>query len=46
MRNAAVKENDIERMQAWAGQSAGLAKALPAAEIVRSLWDDAQELLS
>ena len=45
MRAAAVKENDIARMQAWAGQSAGLAKALPAGEVVRSLWDDAQELL-
>jgi nitronate monooxygenase len=45
MRSAAVKENDIERMQAWAGQSAGLAKALPAADVVRLLWDGAQELL-
>jgi nitronate monooxygenase len=45
MRNAAVKENDVERMQAWAGQSAGLAKALPAGEVVRSIWDDAQKLV-
>jgi len=45
MRNAAAKEDDIARLQAWAGQSAGLAKALPAADVVRSLWDDAQELL-
>ena len=45
MRAAAVKDNDITRMQAWAGQSAGLAKALPAGEVVRSMWDDAQGLL-
>jgi len=45
MRDAAVKANDIDRMQAWAGQSASLAKAEPAAEIVRRLWDDAQALL-
>jgi nitronate monooxygenase len=45
MRAAAVKDNDITRMQAWAGQSAGLAKAVPAGEVVRSMWDDAQKLL-
>ena len=27
MRDAAVKENDIDRIQAWAGQSAGMARA-------------------
>ena len=46
MRAAALKENDIRRMQAWAGQSAALAKALPAGEVVRALWDGAQQLLS
>lgn len=46
MRSAAVKNNDAERMQMWAGQSAGLTKALPAADVVRALWDNAQELLS
>jgi nitronate monooxygenase len=45
MREAAVKENDVERMQAWAGQSASLARAEPAAEVVRRLWDEAQALL-
>ena len=45
MRDAAAKENDIARMQAWAGQSASLARAEPAGEIVRRLWDDAQSLL-
>jgi len=45
MRDAAIKENDIERMQAWAGQSAGLAKEAPAGEVVRQIWEDAQALL-
>jgi nitronate monooxygenase len=45
MRDAAAKENDIERIQAWAGQSASLAKSIPAAELVHRLWDDAQVLL-
>ena len=45
MRDAAVKENDIERIQAWAGQSAGLATTDPAGQVVRRLWEDAQALL-
>ncbi len=46
MREAAVKSNDIDRMQAWAGQSAGLARARPAGEIATALWEGAQALLS
>lgn len=38
MRDAASKANDVARMQAWAGQSAGLAKAAPAADLAASLW--------
>ncbi len=45
MRDAAVKENDIDRIQAWAGQSAGLARTEPAGEVVRRLWEEAQALL-
>ena len=45
MRTAAVEEDDIDRLQAWAGQSAGLAKAEPAAEIVTALWAEARALL-
>ena len=45
MRAEAVKVGDIQRMQAWAGQSAGLARAEPAADVVRRLWQGAQELL-
>jgi nitronate monooxygenase len=46
MRAAAVKEGDIQRMQAWAGQSAALARAEPAGEVVRLLWDGARRMLS
>lgn len=46
MRDAAVKANDIDRLQAWAGQSAGLAPAQPAGEVVRDLWERAQALLT
>jgi nitronate monooxygenase len=46
MREAATKSNDIDRMQAWTGQSARLAQARPAGEVVRDLWDGAQALLA
>ena len=45
MRDAAVKKNDVERMQAWAGQSAGLARADPAGEVVQRIWQETQALL-
>jgi nitronate monooxygenase len=45
MRNAATQANDIDRMQAWAGQSAGLAQARPAAELAQDLWEGARALL-
>jgi nitronate monooxygenase len=32
-------------MQAWAGQAAALARAEPAGDIVRRLWDEAAALL-
>jgi nitronate monooxygenase len=46
MREAAVKLDDIATMQAWAGQSAGLASARAAAEIARELWEGARALLA
>jgi nitronate monooxygenase len=46
MRAAAQKEDDINRMQAWAGQSAALAQALPAGELMQRIWDDARGLLA
>jgi nitronate monooxygenase len=45
MRSEAQKKGDVQRMQVWAGQSAGLAKAEPAGEVVRRLWNGAQQLL-
>lgn len=46
MRDAASKDNDIDRMQAWAGQSAAMAQAEAAGEVVGRLWQGAQALLS
>jgi nitronate monooxygenase len=45
MRDAAGKARDVERMQAWAGQSAALARPEPAADVVRRLWAGARALL-
>lgn len=36
---------EINKMQAWAGQSAKFARAEPATELIANLWDDAKELL-
>jgi len=43
MRDAA--NGDVDRMQAWAGQSARLARAEPAGELAQSLWTGAKALL-
>ncbi len=45
MRTAAAKAGDIQRMQAWAGQSAALSRAEPAAALIARIWQDAQALL-
>jgi nitronate monooxygenase len=45
MRQAAAQADDVQRMQAWAGQGSGLAPAEPAAALVRRWWHEAQELL-
>jgi nitronate monooxygenase len=45
MRAAATKAGDLQRMQAWAGQSAALARAEPAAAVLARVWRDAQALL-
>lgn len=37
MRSQAVADGDVQRMQAWAGQSARLAPALPAADVIARL---------
>jgi nitronate monooxygenase len=45
MREAAARVGDIDRLQAWAGQSAALARAKPAGEVARELWEGARGLL-
>lgn len=45
MRGQAAKAEDLDRMQAWAGQSARLASDAPAGERVTSLWEETQALL-
>jgi nitronate monooxygenase len=45
LRATAAKAGDVERMQAWAGQSAALARAAPAVEITREIWAAARGLL-
>lgn len=46
MRAAAAREGDVQRMQAWAGQSAGLTRAEPAETVARRLWEDARKMLN
>lgn len=45
MRSAAEAAGDLRHMQAWAGQAAALARAEPAAALVRGWWQQAVELL-
>jgi nitronate monooxygenase len=46
MRAAAQKTGDVHRMQAWAGQSAALARAEPAAEVMQRIWEGAKAILA
>jgi nitronate monooxygenase len=45
LREHGGKSGDVQRMQAWAGQSAAMASTDPADEIVRRIWRGAHELL-
>ncbi len=45
MRQAGAATGDYHRMQVWAGQSAAMAKPVPAADLVRQIWVDARALL-
>ena len=44
LRAASEKAGSTDHMQMWAGQAARLAKAMPAEELTRTLWDAAEEL--
>jgi nitronate monooxygenase len=46
MRGDAQKTGDVQRMQAWAGQSAALGRGLPAKDLVRDFWESASSLLA
>jgi nitronate monooxygenase len=46
MRDAATKADDLRGIQAWAGQSCALARARPAEEVVRTIWEGAVRRLS
>lgn len=45
MRQAAAREGRLAAMQAWAGQSAWMAPAQPAAALLETWWGQAQALL-
>lgn len=45
MKERGSREGDYNRMQVWAGQAAAMAQAIPAAELARELWHDAEALL-
>ena len=46
MRQEAQKTGDFQRMQAWAGQSAALARAESGSAVVERIWNEAQAPLS
>jgi nitronate monooxygenase len=46
MRTEGAKTNDIDRIQAWAGQAAALARPIPAADLYRLIWQETRALLA
>jgi nitronate monooxygenase len=46
MKEAGAAADDVHRMQVWAGQSAAMARPAPAMDVVRTIWRDAQLLLT
>lgn len=45
MKEAGAAAGDCHRMQVWAGQSAAMARAVPAAELFSQIWEDARAML-
>jgi nitronate monooxygenase len=45
MKESGAAAGGYHRMQVWAGQSAAMAKPIPAGDLVRQLWKDAREFL-
>lgn len=42
MKEAGAAAEDYHRMQVWAGQSAAMAKAIPAGDLVQQIWEEAR----
>jgi nitronate monooxygenase len=42
MKEAGAAAGDYQRMQVWAGQSAAMAKPIPAADLLKQIWAEAQ----
>jgi nitronate monooxygenase len=45
MKQAGAGAGDYHRMQVWAGQSAAMARGVPAGDLVREIWESALALL-
>ena len=45
MKQAGAAAGDYQRMQVWAGQSAAMARGVPAGDLVREIWESALTLL-
>jgi len=45
MKAAGAEASDYHRMQVWAGQSAAMAKPVPAATLLKDMWECARKLL-
>ena len=45
MKEAGAAASDYHRMQVWAGQSAAMAKPIPAGDLVKEIWENARMLL-
>jgi nitronate monooxygenase len=46
MKEVGAAAGDYHRMQVWAGQSAAMAKPIPADSLVHRIWDEARAFLS
>ena len=46
MRTAGQASGEVARMQVWAGQASGLARAAPAAQVLGDAWREAEALLA
>jgi nitronate monooxygenase len=45
MKDAGAAAGDYHRMQVWAGQSAAMAKPVPAGDLLKQIWNEARSLL-